>query len=232
MNTPLSSLYFAGTRSRRNFSRALSQSECSLEWLDHSNNDFDDDAMTCLGDGCHQYDVTILENFRKFRHHRRGVAKICNLSENPLSALKRINVNSSNIGDEGRLAFASALVNNSTLVSLHMAKNPISSTGWVVFFNTLLTSNSTCEHLTLDDDELSEENCWNALACTLCDAFSIASIFSSNHPFFNIGSFYDPITALVNDAPITPWFKQSDLQGSRANEDSKVSLLRWQQGLT
>lgn len=186
----------------RRFSRALSQTECSLEWLDLSDNDFDDDAMTCLGVGLAtntklQYlnvsknsDITI-EGWEGF--------VIC--LENPLSALKRINVNSCNIGDEGARAFASSLVNNHTLRSLHMARNSMSSTGWIDFFNVLQTSNSTFEHLTLHNDELTEESCWNALAGTLCDASSIDNIFSSNHTFFNIGQFYEPINHLVEDAP-------------------------------
>lgn len=205
VNTTLSSLtveFQDATRSWRSFSRALSKTECSLKWLDLSDNKMDDDAMTCLGDGLAtnttlQY-LNISENSDITVEGWQGFVTCF---RNPLSALKRININSCNIRDEGAFAFASALANNSTSASLHMARNRISSTGWVLFFNTLLTSNSSFEHLTLHDNELTEKICWDALACTICDASSIESIFSSNHSFFNIGSFYYPIDELVKDAP-------------------------------
>jgi len=72
----------------------------------------------------------------------RGWRAVASLLELSSSSLKKLNVDYNNIGNEGAIVFANALVNNSTLESLEMRQNGITEEGWTPFSRLLCDASS------------------------------------------------------------------------------------------
>ena len=72
----------------------------------------------------------------------KGWKKVSTLLEIPGCKLEKIYVDGNNIGDEGVLVFASALVHNSTLKVLLLSGNSITNEGWAPFLRLLCDTSS------------------------------------------------------------------------------------------
>jgi len=162
MHPNMKSLDLDGNQLQTNGCKALSTLlKCSctkVEKLDLRSNEINDEGIDAL--------VPVFKNYNNLQklwldNHisvtSRGWQKLASILASPNSKLKELHMSNSSIDDEAAAAFASSLVNNSSL-----------------------------SRLELYGIQLITEKGWGALSGLLCDTSSVKSTFLSNHTLQNV----------------------------------------------
>lgn len=159
-----------------------------LEELNLSSNQIADDGISTLANAlAANRTLTNLDLCSNPIITLAGWQHFSNCLKNTNSVLKNLNLEKCNIDDEKAAVIFSILSANSSLQSLNMSGNSVTSRGLVAFFHSLLGSKCEIKELRLSmsninlDDITQEE--WGVFSRALCDKDSVNSTFLSNHTF-------------------------------------------------
>ena len=120
----------------------LSNTTKQLQTLNLDGNDIDDDGVEALTGAISGSKLQVLNLLYNRSITIRGWKALSSLLEMPNSNLERLILSHKNIGDEGALFFANALMSNSELKVLTLHDNDITAEGWAHFSKLLCNTSS------------------------------------------------------------------------------------------
>lgn len=196
------------------FAASLQRPNLALEYLCQTENNIDAQAAVALSGSLFENKTLKILILRGNSIGSVGLRAISSLIQRSNSSLEELNVDRTDIDDEGVIALARSLPSNS-LRTLYINDNEfVTPAGWQALLNTLfregsmikslsigsndtedgvpialancLASNKTLESLTLGDQFKFTKASTLAFSRLLCDKTSIMSTYLSNHSFWNM----------------------------------------------
>mmetsp|Transcript_4579 Transcript_4579/g.10343 ORF Transcript_4579/g.10343 Transcript_4579/m.10343 type:complete len:616 (-) Transcript_4579:81-1928(-) len=135
----------------------------NLEELDLTNNRFDNNGATALGNAFAKNNTlkkfSLVGDRSNTTITSTGWVAFSRCLANPNSSLEELNLSENDIGDDGAAAFAAALASNTKLkvLDLSSTRRSVSAAGWITFFNLSRNPNSALEKLVLTGNNIGDE---------------------------------------------------------------------------